>query len=150
MIADGWKMFEEAVEEGTPGDLPALLRQLKGKTTPPPPTPVDLTHDAPAVLPSPSPSPAKKFKTEEGKAQDQPVMVIISGNRSWACPKCNTVRGSKMAVTPWYVPSAAFPPIIWTHCRGTKRNTNKHILFLYYMHFIKFHLLIYSVLFYLV
>ena len=61
MVADGWKMFEEAVEEGALGDLPALLRQLKGKTTPPPPTLVDLTQDTtPATTPSPSPSPAKK------------------------------------------------------------------------------------------
>ena len=25
MIAEGWELFEEAVEEGAPGDLPALL-----------------------------------------------------------------------------------------------------------------------------
>ena len=91
MIADGWKMFEEAVEEGAPGDLSALLWQLKGKMTPPP-TPVDLTQDTSQLL---SPSPAKKFKTEEGKAQDEPVMIIISGNRTWACPQCNTVRSLK-------------------------------------------------------
>ena len=91
MITEGWELFEEAVEEGAPGDLPALLRQLKGKTTPPP-TPVDLTQDT-TPSPSPSPSPAKKIKMEGGK--DQPIMVIIGGNRSWACPQCNTVRGSK-------------------------------------------------------
>ena len=65
MIADGWKMFEEVVEEGAPGDLPALLQQLKGKTTPPPSMPVDLTQDTPAT--SPSPSQPKKLKLRRGR-----------------------------------------------------------------------------------
>ena len=32
-VAEGWDLFE-AVEEAGPGDLPNLLHQLKGKTTP--------------------------------------------------------------------------------------------------------------------
>ena len=93
MIAERWELFEEAVEEGAPGDLPALLRQLKGKTTPPPPTPVDLTQDMPVT--TPSPSPAKKIKTEMTGEMDKPVVVPVGGSRSWACPQCNTVWGSK-------------------------------------------------------
>ena len=37
-VAKSWKLFEEAVEEAGPRDLPQLLWQLKGKmmlTTPP-------------------------------------------------------------------------------------------------------------------
>ena len=140
MITEGWELFEEAVEEGAPGDLSALLRALKGKTTPPPPTPVDLTADITlATTPSPSPSPAKKVKTEGGKALDQPVMVLIGGTDHGPAPSVAQSGGQKMAVMPiygrptwekpWYVPSAAFPPIIWTRCRGMKRNTSK-ILYL--------------------
>ena len=33
-VVEGWELFEEAVEEAGPGDLPNLLCQLKGKTTP--------------------------------------------------------------------------------------------------------------------
>ena len=50
------------MEEEAPGDLPQLLRHLKGKTTPPLPTPIDLTQDAPS--PAESPSLAKKIKKE--------------------------------------------------------------------------------------
>ena len=88
MVAEGWELFEEAVEEGAPGDLPALLRHLKGKTTP---TPMDLSKDTPS--PAPSPSPAKKVKTEN--VSEEPVMLMLGDKRSWACPQCNTVRGSK-------------------------------------------------------
>ena len=42
-VAEGWRMFEEAVDESMPGDLPQLLRQLKEKMTPmPPPSPMDI------------------------------------------------------------------------------------------------------------
>ena len=46
-VVEGWKLFEETVEEAGPGDLPQLLRQLKGKTTPtettspPPASPIE-------------------------------------------------------------------------------------------------------------
>ena len=30
-VAEGWELFEEAVEETDPVDLPNLLHQLKGK-----------------------------------------------------------------------------------------------------------------------
>ena len=39
MIAEGWEMFEEAVEAAGTGDLPQLLRSLRGMTTPTPPPP---------------------------------------------------------------------------------------------------------------
>ena len=136
MIVEGWELFEEAVEEGAPGDLPALLRQLKGITTPQPlpPTPVDLTQDSDTTgAKSTSPSPAKKMKVEV--SNETPVMIIMGGNRSWACPQCNTVRGSKngcdahirQAHTGKALVCAfcAFPHTIWTRCRGMRRNTSK-------------------------
>ena len=57
-VAEGWRLFEEAVDEWIPGDLPQLLQQLKKKTTPmPPPSPMDLDQ---ATQQSPVPSPVKR------------------------------------------------------------------------------------------
>ena len=40
MVAEGWTLFECTCEEVRPGELPQLLRQLKGSITPlPAPTP---------------------------------------------------------------------------------------------------------------
>ena len=33
MIVEGWEMFEEVVEAAGTGDLPQLLRSLRGMTT---------------------------------------------------------------------------------------------------------------------
>ena len=45
MIAEGWEMFEEAVEAAGTGDLPQLLRLLRGMTKPiPPPSPPQDHH----------------------------------------------------------------------------------------------------------
>ena len=42
-VAEGWRMFKEAVDESMPGELSQLLRQLKDKTMPtPPPSPMDI------------------------------------------------------------------------------------------------------------
>ena len=65
MVAEGWALFEEAVSGAGEGDLPQLLRSLKGMTTPtptpppgptPPPqgTPPPVQMDVDAPLPSPS------------------------------------------------------------------------------------------------
>ena len=39
MIADGWRLFEEAVASVGAGDLPQLLRAVRTMTTPTPPPP---------------------------------------------------------------------------------------------------------------
>ena len=42
-VTEGWRMFEEAVDESMCGDLPQLVRQLKEKMTlTPPPSPMDI------------------------------------------------------------------------------------------------------------
>ena len=98
MVAQGWTLFEEAVGTAGPGDLPQLLCHLKGVTTPtPPPTPAPAPGPAgqvPMDVPpqqqgTPVSSPVK---IERG---DQPVVLMVGGVRSWACPQCNTIRGSK-------------------------------------------------------
>ena len=43
MIAEGWEMFEEAVMAAGTGDLPQLLRSLRGMTMPTPPPPLPPT-----------------------------------------------------------------------------------------------------------
>ena len=103
MIVDGWRLFKEAVASVGAGDLPQLLRAVRTMTTPTPPpsagqqeqasepgqqAPMDVTPGAsgtsqPVALP---------VKRERG---DEPVVVLVGGVRNWACPRCNTVRGSK-------------------------------------------------------
>ena len=92
-VVEGWRMFEEAVDESMPGDLPQLLRQLKEKTMPtPPPSPMDIGQASGQTQPVPAtPSPVKM---EGGSKSEEPIIVIILGHRNWACPQCNTVRGS--------------------------------------------------------
>ena len=56
-VAEGWRLFEEAVNESMP-DLPQLIRQLKEKTTPTAPqSPMDLGQ---ASQQSQAPSPVKR------------------------------------------------------------------------------------------
>ena len=91
-VAEGWRMFEEAVDELMPRDLPQLLRQLKEKTMlMPPPLPMDIgqaTQQTQPVAETSSP-----VKREGGSKNEEPVIVMISGHRNWACPQSNTVQG---------------------------------------------------------
>ena len=50
MVSEGWTLFERTCEEVGPGELPQLLRQLKGAMTP---------------TPTPGPSPVKTEPMEE-------------------------------------------------------------------------------------
>ena len=135
MVADGWAMFEEAIEGAGEGDLPQLLHHLRGVTTPtPPPQPQE--ESAPPTDSQPTPSLVKKIKTEN--VGDQPVIVMVGGLVHGPTPNVIQLWGRKMAVMPTYsrstqekplcVPSAVFPHTIWIHCRGTKRNTIDLIL----------------------
>ena len=96
MVADGWRLFEEAVASVGAGDLPQLLRSVRSMTTPPPPTPTPVPTPAPAPMdvttPGTSGTQAASPVKEEG---DEPVVVLVGGVRNWACPRCNTIRGSK-------------------------------------------------------
>ena len=58
---------------------------------PPQPAPalMDIPQGPPVQSTIPRPSPGK-----EENREDQPV-VMVAGTHSWACPQCNTVRGSK-------------------------------------------------------
>ena len=54
-VAEGWRMFEEAVNESMPGDLPQLLQQLKEKTMlTPPPSPIDIGQASQPSQPVPA------------------------------------------------------------------------------------------------
>ena len=106
MIADGWRLFEDAVASVGAGDLPQLLRAVRTMTTPTPPPPpppppagqqeqasqlMDVTPGASGTS-QPSQPVASPVKREGG---DEPVVVLVGGVRNWACPMCNTVRGSR-------------------------------------------------------
>ena len=93
-VGNGWRLFEEVVDEPLPRDLPQLLWQLKEKTTPTPsPSPMDLGQTSEGrpttpACPVPSPSLVKKV----GIKNEEPIMIMILGHRNWAWPQCNTVR----------------------------------------------------------
>ena len=91
-VAEGWQLFEEAVEEAGPGDLPNLLWQLKGKTTPTqmPPPPQSLPMEVGSM-----PPPASPVKIKESSSNKDPVIVMVGGIRKWACPQCNTIWESQ-------------------------------------------------------
>ena len=76
-------MFEEAVDESMPRDLPQLLRQLEEKMMPTsPPSPMDIgqaTGHTQPVLAMPSP-----VKIEGGSKSEEPIIVMILGHRNWA------------------------------------------------------------------
>ena len=63
MVAEGWTLFKQTCEEVGPGELPQLLRQLKGSTTPSPtlvPTPqvipkAEPMEEQPSPIPGASP-----------------------------------------------------------------------------------------------
>ena len=82
MIVEGWEMFEEVVEAAGTGDLPQLLRLLRGMTMPTPPPPPTPPPAGP-VQQEPMPmevvgmsgvSPVKK----KG-ASSEPVVVVVGG-----------------------------------------------------------------------
>ena len=134
MVADGWALFEEAIEGAGEGDLQQLLHHLRGVTTPTPPPQQSAT---PTDVP-PTPSPAKKIKTKN--LGDQPVIVMVGGESLMGLPpQCNMVRGSKKGCDThiWQVHRGkalvcdlcSFPHTIWIHCRGTKRNTTDWFYF---------------------
>ena len=84
MIVEGWEMFKEAVEAAGTGDLPQLLRSLRGMTTPtpPPPTPPQahpveqepMTGVPMEVAGVSGVSPVKK-----DRALSEPVVVVRGG-----------------------------------------------------------------------
>ena len=75
-VAEGWQLFEEAVEETGPSDLPNLLWQLKGKTIPTqmPPPPQSLPMEVGSM-----PPPASPVKIEQSSLNENPVIVMVGG-----------------------------------------------------------------------
>ena len=43
----------------------------------------------------PVPGMPPPVKMEGGSKSEELMLVMISGHRSWACPQCNTVQGSR-------------------------------------------------------
>ena len=97
-VAEGWKLFEEAVEEAGPGDLPNLLHQLKGKRTPmqtpPPPQALPMeVWEKTTMLP-----PASPLKKEV--CNEEPVIVMVGGLESGPALSATQYRDHKMGVMP--------------------------------------------------
>ena len=96
-VAEGWQLFEEAVEEAGHGDLPNVLRQLKGKTTPTqmPPTPQSLPMEVGSM-----PPPASPVKIEESSSNKDPVIVMVGGLESGPALSATQYGDHKMGVMP--------------------------------------------------
>ena len=93
-IADRWHLFEEACESAGPGDLPQLLRSLKGMSTPTPTSqPLTLSPMVTSKAPAPLPTPVKM--KQEALDLEEPVVIRIEGKRKWSCPQCGFIKGSK-------------------------------------------------------
>ena len=117
MVAEGWELFEQVVNDAGAGGLPQLPRSIKTITTPPlatPPPKMDVSGA------TPSPSPVKK---EHGTGEE-PVWVKVGGKHITLAPSVtksqlqNTVvmltLGRCIQEKPLCVPFAGFPPTIWT------------------------------------
>ena len=105
MIAEGWKMFKEAVEAAGTGDLPQLLRSLRGMTMltpPPPPTPTPppaaagpLKQQGATAVPMEVAGVSGVSPVKKEGASSEAVVVVVWEVRKCACPQCSTVRGLK-------------------------------------------------------
>ena len=97
-VVEGWELFEEAVEEAGPGDLPNLLLQLKGKMTPtqmPPPPKASLMEVGEKTTMPPPASPVKKEVCNE-----DPVIVMVGGLESGPSLSATQYGDHEMGVMP--------------------------------------------------
>ena len=98
-VAEGWELFEEAAEEAGPGDLPNLLRQLKGKTTPTQmPTPPPQASRMEVGEKTPMPPPASPIKKEF--YNEDPVIVMVGGLESGPALSATQYGDHKTGVMP--------------------------------------------------
>ena len=96
LVSEGWTLFECTCEEVGPGELPQLLRQLKGRTTP---------------TPAPDPSPVKtEPMEEEGEVKlladlgvsgfiEMPIMIKLGPREyTYKCGNCDIAPRTKCAI----------------------------------------------------
>ena len=96
LVSEGRTLFERTCEEVGPGELPQLLRQLKGATTP---------------TPAPEPSPVKtEPMEEEGEVKlvadpdvsgfvETPIMIKLGPRKyTYKCINCNIAPRTKRAI----------------------------------------------------
>ena len=98
-VVEGWQLFEEAVEEAGPSDLPNLLHQLKEKRTPtqmpPPPQSLPMEVGDKTTMPPPA-SPVKI----EASSNEDPVIVMVGGLESGPVLSATQYGDHKMGVMP--------------------------------------------------
>ena len=96
LVSEGWTLFEHMCEEVGPGELPQLLRQLKGVTTP---------------TPAAGPSPVKtEPMEEEGEIKlladpgmsgfiEMPIMIKLGPcEYTYQCGNCDIAPRTKHAI----------------------------------------------------
>ena len=102
MIADGWGMFKEAVNQAGAGDLPQLLRSIRSMTTPPPATPPPVLTTPPLQGPLATPPPTlmdvqgpSPQTVKQEANNEEPILIRVGGEISYFCPQCETITISK-------------------------------------------------------
>ena len=96
LVSEGWSLFERMCEEVGPGELPQLLRQLKGVMTP---------------TPTPGLSPVKtEPMEEEGEVKqlanprasgfiEMPIMIKLGPHQyTYKCGNCDIAPRTKRAI----------------------------------------------------
>ena len=95
LVSEGWTLFERTYEEVGPGELPQLLRQLKGAMTP---------------TPAPESSPVKTEPMEEGEVKpvadpgmsgfiEMPIMIKLGPcEYIYKCGNCDIAPKTKCAI----------------------------------------------------
>ena len=91
MVAEGWTLFERTCEEVGQGELPQLLRQLKGVTTP-----------TPAAESSPMKTePMVKMMADPGVSAfiEMPIMIKLGPHEYiYKCGNCDIAPRTKLAI----------------------------------------------------
>ena len=94
-VSEGWTLFERTCEEVGPGELPQLLRQLKGVMT---------------LTPAPELSPVKTEPMEEGEVKlvadpgvsgfiETPIMIKLGPHEYiYKCGNCEIAPKTKCAI----------------------------------------------------
>ena len=135
MVADGWIMFEQAVEELGIGKLPQLLRSLRSSLTPtgtPTPMPTEREEELKKV--------AEVVEGEEGASTsgisitpvsqggpDSPITIQIKEEDGkvtykYKCPQCHHVKISKRGLDSHIRQVHTKKPFVCTLCDFTTYN----------------------------
>ena len=152
MVAEGWALFDEALSDTVPRELPQLMRRLQkhlgtpsGTPAPaPPPTPMkeeiktepgevegEQGMDAPAPAPpAPTPpalAPSPSGSTEGGRDVTTPIPFKTINEEGvekfrYRCPQCDHIRGTRRDMDSHIRFTHTLTPFLCSFCDFTTYN----------------------------